>query len=164
MLVACFKKKATSIYSKGIELFQGPHCHVEILFSDGICFSSCEDDGGPRFKKIVFTPGEWDFLEIHCTLQQEQGVRNLAQLILDGAFKPTRPKYGWTKCLVGFLPIPILHQDPSKLFCSEVSTILLQNLGLLIGYTAAGISPDEMYNDLAPELELWEKYNAKLPQ
>ncbi len=43
---------------------EGPYNHVELLFSDGVCGSSSDIDGGVRLKNIDVLDGNWDLIEI----------------------------------------------------------------------------------------------------
>lgn len=42
----------------------GPYSHCELVFSDGLCASSSNADGGVRFKRIDLTPEDWDVIDI----------------------------------------------------------------------------------------------------
>jgi len=163
-VTVCFKKKPTStailtvLLDRTIQLVTGKYIHQELLFSDGRCFSS--RDNGPEWcdqREVGFLPGDWDFIKIPCSAEQEAIMVHQADIIVSGAFTGIKPKYGWLKDIVGFLPMPVMIQDPKIWFCSEVCCVLIQCLGMLLGYTTAGISPTQAARYLSRELPLWIK-------
>ena len=50
---------------------RGRFSHVELQFSDGVCFSSSPRDGGTRLKTIVVDPLHWVTVPVTCTTAQE---------------------------------------------------------------------------------------------
>jgi len=48
---------------------RGQYSHMELIFSDGVAASSSFIDGGVRFKKIVFDPANWDFIDLPAELE-----------------------------------------------------------------------------------------------
>lgn len=154
-----FKRKTTSFFGKVIMLCRGPHCHVELQFSDGMFFSSREEEDGPSFKaQVDMEPGEYDCIPIRCTPEQEKIVRAQAELIAAGGVFLVKPKYGWTFIFTAYLPIPLLVEDDHVWICSEAVAACIQSIGLLLGYAAQGLSPDRMYRMLAGEINAWIKY------
>jgi len=99
----------------------GRYSHVELVFSDGVCFGTSPRDNGARFKKIEMKPEQWLTYDIPCTKEQEQNMRNHC-LTLVGM--------GYDTVGAIFSAIPhIIIQDSNKIFCSEI-TINLCNLFL----------------------------------
>lgn len=47
------------------------YSHVEIVFSDGICFSASPRDKGTRFKTINLNSGHWDIYNINEDIHEE---------------------------------------------------------------------------------------------
>lgn len=43
---------------------RGPYSHVELVLSDGVCWSSSARDGGVRSKVIDLDPAKWDLVEV----------------------------------------------------------------------------------------------------
>lgn len=89
----------------------GKYCHVEIRFSDGMCFSSSERDGGTRFKDIDVNLQYWDIMHIPTTEAQEAFIRNWCTARMD-------KEYDWPG-IFGFV-IPIFKQKSHKWYCSEI--------------------------------------------
>ena len=142
-------------------VWRGPHCHVELQFSDGKYFSSREEDNGPSFKpQIDMEPGGWDFITIPCTPEQEKVVRAQSELIAAGGVFLVKPKYGWSKIFTAFLPVPIMVENGHVWICSEAVAASIQSIGLLLGYAAQGLSPDRMFQTLSAEISAWVKYQA----
>ena len=141
-----FRKKAKSWYSKIIQWYTfGPYCHVELVFANGICFSSSEDDGGTRFKTIDLQPEEWDLIEVPCEPSVEGEIYRFCQ-------REQNSRYDWRGIAFSFLPVPIGWQSADKWFCSEIVAAGLQLGGFLSGYTPAALSPNQLYRKLVKEL------------
>lgn len=51
------------------------YSHVEVVFSDGLCFSASPRDKGVRFKSIDLTDGKWDVLELKVPQEGEALAR-----------------------------------------------------------------------------------------
>lgn len=131
MKLAFYKAEHGNIIDKLIGLWtRGPFSHVELLFSDGVSFSSSQWDGGVRFKKIDYSHKErWSFLDIDG-IANESEVKYLANK-LRGA------KYDWLGIfLYEFLPFNI--QNSKKWYCSEICAHLL-------GLTPCQMSPNKLY-------------------
>lgn len=74
--LAFFKAKYGNFYDKLVAWFcRGGYSHVELVFSDGVSFSSSPRDGGTRFKNIDVNNGHWDILEIPCAPDKEARIR-----------------------------------------------------------------------------------------
>lgn len=141
-----FRKKALSWYSKIIQWYTfGPYCHVEIVFSNGLCFSSSEDDNGTRFKTIDLVPEDWDVVDVPCDPEEEADAYQFC-------LGEQNSRYDWRGIMFSFLPIPIGWQSADKWFCSEIVAAALQEAGFLRGYTPAALSPNQLYKKLVKEL------------
>ncbi|NJL70930.1 MAG: hypothetical protein HC888_04590 [Candidatus Competibacteraceae bacterium] len=109
MRVAFYHGPEESWFGRGVAfLTKGPFTHVELLFSDGMCFSSTENEGGCRFKKIDMDFSRWVILEIDCP---EDKIRKFCE-------QREFCKYDWFG-LLGF----ILRRNTdrkNRYYCSEV--------------------------------------------
>lgn len=142
-----FKKNGKSIFAKIIRVWTlSKYSHVELVFSDGMAFSSDEADNGTRYKKIDINDTDWDVLNIPCTPEQERYVRDFCD-------EENGLKYDKIGICFSFLPIPIGWQSANKWFCSEFCTAAVQRIGYLVGYTPARISPKKMFKFLSKELK-----------
>lgn len=135
-----------SFFSKLIRLWTfGSFSHVEIVFSDGLAFSSHEADGGTRFKQIDFTAPGWELVDVPVSQQDEARIRAWCRNE-DGC------AYDWRGITFSFLPIPIGWQHSERWFCSEICAAAVQLAGYLSGYTPAALSPNGLYKALCKEL------------
>ena len=94
----------------------GPYSHSELILDDGICISSSFMDSGVRYKRIVFNPDHWDFVEIgpETPIIRER----IAKLLMP------KPRKFDLLGLAGFVVRPI-SGDNDQIYCSEaVLTIL----------------------------------------
>lgn len=92
----------------------GPFSHCELLFSDGVCFSSSPRDNGCRFKKIHILPERWVHLPIETTKESE--IFELCKL-------EEGKKYDWFGAF-GFI-IPFLSASDNRWFCSELCSHMI---------------------------------------
>lgn len=146
-----FKKRAESIFSKGIQYWpfggaSGPYCHTELVFSDGVSFSSNESDGGSRFTTIGYNERDWDFLDVPLPKDEEQRVRAFCA-------KENGCGYDWLGLALSFSPVAFGYQSENKWFCSEVCTAALQVAGYCSGFTPVRVSPNRLYKILSKELK-----------
>jgi len=106
-----WQDKLIALWTRGI------YSHVEIRFSDGMCFSSSNRDGGTRFKKIYIREDVWDIIDIGP--EKEKEIREWCE-------ERVGLPYDWWGIL-GFV-LPWIKNDESKWFCSEIlSTALTRN-------------------------------------
>lgn len=146
MLRVAFRKRAPGFASGFIRFWTGGRfSHVELVFSDGVCFSSSATDGGTRFRELDLNPEEWEFVPVQLSPDVEARVREFCKAE-EGC------RYDWRGIGFSFLPIPIGWQHAEKWFCSEVCTAALQVAGYLRGYTPASLSPNGMHKKLVAEV------------
>jgi len=91
----------------------GEYSHVELVFSNGECFSASARDKGTRFKNIKLLPGRWDLVNLN-RINAESEVE-IHEWCKSQEGKP----YDWLGIL-GFL----FHRRWQKSkwwYCSEVS-------------------------------------------
>lgn len=99
------------------------YSHVELVFYDGMSFSSTAKDG-VRFAKIEFDD-KWDVLDYPVLPIYESVMRDFAEA-------QNGKKYDWMG-IVGFV-IPI-HEDRKRWFCTEVIVAAFQRVGLFAKLT-----------------------------
>ena len=120
----------------------GRYSHVEIRFSDGMCFSSSSRDGGTRFKQIELNPLNWDIVPLSfVTKEQENEVRMWCESQLGKA-------YDWRGILCFYLPGDI--RDRSKWYCSDVCACALREAAIL--NLPLKVSPSQMYKIVKKEM------------
>jgi hypothetical protein len=118
-----------SIVDGAISVFSGfgKYYHAELLFSDGLSFTSTQMDpginavDGCRFKRIDYNkhPERWDIIDIPADAIEEDRVRNFCRRQLGC-------RYDYAGCVRFAIPFWTEHKD--KWFCSEVVTAALQQL------------------------------------
>lgn len=105
----------------------GEYSHVELLVSDGSCWSSSMRDGGVRNKRIALNTGRWDLVSIDA--DETAAVKWFQEH--DGEL------YDFPG-LCGFL-LPWRVEDRNRRFCSEA---IAAALGLPYSWL---ISPNDLY-------------------
>lgn len=117
MLTLAFYKGGKTLFDKITKLrTNGEHTHVELLFSDGMSFSSSQWDGGTRFKRIEYDPSKWDLVPVEGI--DEGLVRRWCE-------KQVGKKYDW-RAILGLMAGKSNPGDADKLFCSEACLAALQ--------------------------------------
>ena len=72
MMLAFYKAKhGTKIDKIVAAAIRSKYSHVELVFSDGICFSASPRDKGVRFKAINLDNGKWDLYKIDKQFYEE---------------------------------------------------------------------------------------------
>jgi uncharacterized protein YycO len=57
------------VYNIGVRAWtRSDYSHVELIFPDGQAASSSAEDGGVRYKDIVFDSNHWDILELPASI------------------------------------------------------------------------------------------------
>lgn len=114
----------------------GRYSHVEMRFSDGICFSSSPRDGGTRFKEIRVNHKHWDICPLpEITQEQENRIRGWCRTQEGLA-------YDWKAIICFFLPGDI--HTPNEWYCSEICAVALSYSGHMFKFPKK-ISPNEMH-------------------
>ena len=58
------------VYNRGVRGWtHSKYSHVELVFSDGVSWSSSFEDGGVRPKNIAYSSGDWDFIELPAWME-----------------------------------------------------------------------------------------------
>ena len=72
MMLAFYKAEhGTKIDKIVAAAIESEYSHVELVFSDGICFSASPRDKGVRFKAINLDNGKWDLYKIDKQFYEE---------------------------------------------------------------------------------------------
>ena len=122
--------------------------HVEILFSNGLSFSSSEEDGGVRFKKIDFKPENWEFIEIDVTPEQEAKIFRWCE-------SKTKNSYNWWGIFFAmWLWFYTTWED--DWFCSQIVTRALQEIWMCCTLSAQMTSPWALVKYLEDQWNLLE--------
>lgn len=98
-----------------------PYSHVELVFADGVSFSSSPRDGGTRYKRIDFAAGHWDLVDLPTLPDAESRIRAWCD-----AQVPRR--YDW-RGVLGF--VFRCGFDRGRWFCSEICLQAAQLDGLM---------------------------------
>lgn len=145
MKIAFYKAHEGTFVDKIIDIRTGfyGYSHVELVFSDGMCFSASYRDGQKcRFKKIDLDE-KWEIVDLDIDMEEERQIRIRAGHYV-GA------KYDFFGILFWYV-IPIRRQDKKKWWCSEI-------VSKLLNYEKIQVSP----NYMAKRFELPRLINFKL--
>ena len=116
---------------------RGPYSHCELLFSDGVCFSSSPRDGGVRFKTFEILPTHWDTKEV--LTDKEEEIKKWCETQVG-------KKYDW----LGVVGLSLLHmpwvQDKKQWYCSEICIAALDKVGAL--NLPMEMNPNQLWNRL----------------
>jgi hypothetical protein len=137
MLRVAFYTSSKGFYESLISIFAGIPTHCELLFSDGLCFSSSNRDGGIRFKKIDLNPDKW--LIINVPKANESQARAYCEYLAE-----QNSGYDYLGILLGWLGI----HSKRRWFCSEVTARVLQESGVALDVDPETVSPYMLYEEL----------------
>lgn len=136
----------------------GKYSHVELVFSDGTCFSSSPRDGGVRFKQIKASP-HWDVVDLKEPLTRmiqenfahkfKSGFNDwnhVADLyegyVREWCETQVGKKYDW-KAILGHLLSERDLEERRAWYCSEIILAALKRHNLYGG--TVRLHPGEMY-------------------
>lgn len=90
----------------------GKYSHVEIVFSETMCYSTSPRDGACRWKDIpdIRTSGNWDLVPINMD-NKKLSIGRQCNVDLG-------KKYDWMSIFFSFV-IPFEIEDPKRFTCSE---------------------------------------------
>lgn len=78
MKLAFYKAKHGTIVDKLVAaVIDSEYSHVELVFSDGICFSASPRDKGVRFKQIDINNGKWDLYRIEKPFYEDLLIKQV---------------------------------------------------------------------------------------
>lgn len=120
MKLAFYKASSGNWLDKAINLFTGlyGYSHVELVFSDGMCFSCSPRENETRFKKIDLDDDKWVVVDVECSDTKEELIREQAEKLVG-------KKYDWWGIFFYFV-IPLKKQSDGKWWCSEICAYLLK--------------------------------------
>lgn len=133
-------EKPQDVEDRSIALWTGgPYCHVEIVFDGGTrMFSSSAEDGGVRWI---------DYGGAHFGWYDAVELPAVDPLIVAPVIAWANTQLGMAYDYNGVFAFvcPIIHDDASDWYCSEIVCECLIRLGLLPAGTSNKISPNELY-------------------
>lgn len=136
MRLAFYRASNGDLLDKAVNVFSGfgGFSHIELVFSDGVCFSSTVRDDwagvdecgaftrtdGLRFKQIEFDAGKWAFYNLPFGPDQEADIRaNARDMCAD---RKARYDYWGVLAFVN----PFAKESPARWFCSESNIAALR--------------------------------------
>lgn len=154
MQLCFFKAKYGNCWDKLISWWtKSPYSHVELKFSDGICFSSSTKESSVRFLYFTLNKDHWDIIDIpNVSKEKEKEIRDWCQTQVGKG-------YDWF-AIFGYIYAKFLNWIPfsSKLddsnywYCSEVCIYPLIKFGIL-NVTDARVAPGCLYTTVKNELK-----------
>ena len=167
MKIYCYHGKQA--WAIPIELgTNGPDAHTELEF-DGLdepYFSSTLETG-PRFttfdKLISQAMSDWRVIDLGDIGVDAALVLKAARMILQQEMiYGSAPTYNEEGIALNFLPQPLIHQNPTQYFCSQVVVTALQTIGLFQNMVAAMMSPNDVAAWLDKHLNAWQALRFKI--
>jgi hypothetical protein len=121
-----FRRRPKDFIGRMLNLFTGikGFSHVELVFSDGLAFSSTSLEGGQGGCRFGRIPGlndtsKWICVPVECSEGQEEAMRDEAEYLAR-----IKARYDFAGCVD--VVLPFVEQNPDDWFCSEVVEHLLQ--------------------------------------
>lgn len=133
-----FQKQDTGIFAQLIRIWTfSKYSHCEVIFSDGLAFSSHVADGGTRFINLSYpSPAKWDIIEIPTTVEEEIAIKAFC-------YRELNCKYDWLGIFLSQV-LPFRREHPDRWFCSELCAAILKLLGYLRDRRACEFSPGSL--------------------
>lgn len=146
--VAKYGLKSGHFFDLAISLATwGPYSHTEIVFSDGLWFSSSPRDGGVRFKEIIPKEEHWHYHFPGASHEQEHIVRQWCESQIS-------LPYDWLGA-VGTV-IPFVPHSNYRWFCSEICIAAFQSIGFMPYIIPHKTSPNKLWRLLnTPKYKRW---------
>ncbi len=145
MLRVAFRKlqKDDKLFYKGIDCItgRGGYHHCELIFSDGMSFSSKTFEGKLQVRKIKIDydleANLWDIIDLPDCLDEE-----VMRCFMDSQLGRG---YDWLAFGFTFI-IPLGKHSPNKWFCSEIIAEAMKFGGYLAlaGLPSSGMSPNSL--------------------
>jgi hypothetical protein len=151
-------KRASGFLGTLIDLFSGRDgfCHVELVFSDGISFSSTtmdpdEGDNGTRLKRIAYNhPEEWDFIELPMIPpEDEREIRAYAEQL-------ARENKGYDYRGALHHLFKWIKHDKTKDYCNEVVIKALQHRNYFPLLVGSELGPNEYRREAIEYVRAWK--------
>lgn len=143
MIIVAFYKAPGNFFDKLIRLWplsRGKYSHTEIIFPDGLWWSSSPRDGGVRYKPISADPKIWDLKRIPTSKSIESEVRGWCN-------KQLGKRYDWLGILFSQI-FPLDIDDKKRYFCSESNVDALKVAGMFNGVHSNTIDPNKLWDML----------------
>ena len=115
---------------------RGRYSHVELIFDNGLAYSSSPRDAGTRFAKIDLDSPHWDYIDI----KDEYINKDVAFLIAE---EHQDKKYDWAGIL-GFVFIKRWGRQ-KKWYCSEIVAHILRKSSEKYHFLPKRITPNKLY-------------------
>ena len=115
----------------------GKFSHCELLFSDGMCFSSSPRDGGVRFKHVNINPAHWVIIEVPMDPDKEANMRKWCG-------SQVGMPYDWIG--IAALSVSDPTKEKYKWYCSQICIAALNKVGAINLFPE--VSPNQFYNEL----------------
>jgi hypothetical protein len=155
MVRLAFKRAQYSgLTGRLIDLLSGGDgfCHVELIFSDGLSFSSTTMDGKPegvRFKQINYShPERWDIIDLpQITPELEAKGRAYAETLVGQPYD----RFG-----VARFVLPFMRQHATAWFCNEVVIDVGHVMEQWLGVVAWEIGPNVFRRIVKAEQAVYE--------
>lgn len=136
-----FNKNSPGLFDSLIRGWTGsPYSHCELLFDDGVSYSSM-NWVGTRF--IKFEPHNkfyWDILDLPTTKDEDIVIHEFCIFELGC-------RYDWWGIIASQI-IKMARSSKNKWFCSEICTAALQRVGYFEGSVPSTFSPGKLYKRL----------------
>jgi hypothetical protein len=150
--------KGNAAWALPIKLCTGKYAHVELEIRPGVFFSSTLETG-PRmatFGELCSrNMADWVVVDLGTVEPDDLIVWKAANMIIDSAaIYGIKPKYNREGIIYNFLLVPIIVQNPTQSFCSEVVATALSTILIFLNMVECELSPAGMS-------EWWDKYGPK---
>lgn len=160
MKIAFYRARHGSVIDRLIDCLteRRGFSHCELVFSDGVFFSSSGEDGGCRFKRIDPDPRHWEIYDFDISIEAEERLRAECQLLV-----LNHVKYDWMGVLRFVLPIP--KWSTRRLFCSECLVFCLKKIGMFGRIDRVKVSPSDLFYIMegAMDLQRIKRWAGKMP-
>lgn len=113
------------------------YTHTELVFENGMWWSSSEYDKGVRFKEIVDDKGNWDYVDLKVSKAEYDKVYAWCE-------EQNTNRYNWFWIFFAQVLNTRWFVKVGDLFCSQWCTKALQQIKRLCGVDAIFVSPGEL--------------------
>ena len=124
---------------------KGPYTHTELVFSDGMWYSSTVQEGGCRFRRMPLDNDKWDFIEVPATYVEEMNCREWCGNRC--TYQGRQRGYDFLGVALSVI-LPMDIQDKVRDFCNETVDKALQWIGKLKPHKANGMNPNTFFKYL----------------
>jgi len=125
----------------------GRYSHVELVFSDGISFSSSLRDGGVRFAAIDYDNERWDVVD----LPRFYNDIRVEELLRDDALSIVGLGYDKLGAITSIMPF--CFQRRRRLFCSEMIINMFHARNVFALLTGERLENGSIYSEMGDGCE-----------